>query len=81
MSVLWFKTIEISLLGMLINNLKDGVKELKVENYKQAENVSEVKNLLMKIKLQSGNLVFFFKCLYIKFCFPYFFKRIRYIYG
>ena len=44
---------------MLINNLKDGVKELKVENHKQAENVSEVKNLLMKLKLQSGNLVFF----------------------
>nr|XP_022299980.1 uncharacterized protein LOC111108409 isoform X2 [Crassostrea virginica] len=43
--------------GMLINNLKDGVKELKLENHKQAENVSEVKNLLMKIKLQSDELV------------------------
>ena len=46
-------------LGMLINNLKDGVKELKVENRKQAKNVTEIKNLLMKIKLQSCNLVFF----------------------
>ena len=44
---------------MLINNLKDGVEELKVENRKQAEDVTETKNLLMKIKLQSGNLIFF----------------------
>ena len=51
---------------MLITNLKDGVKELKVETRNQAEDVKEAKNLLMKIKVQSGNLVFF-KCLYIKF--------------
>ncbi|XP_078340940.1 uncharacterized protein LOC111106401 isoform X3 [Crassostrea virginica] len=43
--------------GMLINNLKDGVEELKVENRKQAEDVTETKNLLMKIKLQSDELI------------------------
>nr|XP_022296773.1 uncharacterized protein LOC111106402 isoform X2 [Crassostrea virginica] len=43
--------------GMLINNLKDGVKELKVETRNQAEDVKEAKNLLMKIKVQSDELV------------------------
>ena len=50
---------------MLINNLKDGVKELKVETRNQAEDVKEAKNLLMKIEVQSGNLVFL--CFYIIF--------------
>lgn len=38
-----------------MNNLRSFTKELEVENQKQKEDITEVKNTLNNLSLQSGN--------------------------
>lgn len=44
-----------SFVGILMNNLRGFTKELEVENQKQKEDITEVKNTLNNLSLQSGN--------------------------
>lgn len=44
-----------SFVGILMNNLRSFTKELEVENQKQKEDITEVKNTLNNLSLQSGN--------------------------
>lgn len=41
--------------GILMNNLRSSTKELEVENQKQNEDITQVKNTLKNLSLQSGN--------------------------